>query len=179
MSRIGKNPIIIPENVTVLITGACQICVKGPLGELTRVFNDKVSLSCDEKFVKVVPNSKDTSAIAMWGTARSIINSMVLGVSAGFSTEVEIVGVGFRGNLEENFINLYLGKSHSTKIEIPSDIKISFLKPNLISVNSCNKESLGRFISLLKLQRLPEPYKGKGIFIKGEYLELKKAKKAK
>ncbi len=179
MSRVGKNPIAVPENVNISIIEGIKINVKGPLGELSRVFNNRVSIVYDKGFVKVTPNDQDVKSIAMWGTVRSIINSMVIGVSQGFAQEIEIVGVGFRGNVDDNFVNLYLGKSHSTKIEIPKDIKISFLKPNIISVKSCNKESLGKFIALLKIQRLPEPYKGKGIFIKGEHIDMKKAKKAK
>ena len=125
----------------------------------------------------VKPLNDTNAAKAMWGTARSIINSMVKGVTVGFSEELEVNCVGYRAAIKGKYLNLTLGKSHNTKIEIPEGIKVETPKQNIITLESINKEKLGEFIAVVKRQRPPEPYKGKGIKRKGEYVQRKEGKK--
>ena len=116
-------------------------------------------------------------ARAMWGTARSIINGMVKGVKEGFTEELEVNGVGYRASVSGKYLNLTLGKSHNTKIEIPESVKVETPKQTTIMLHSSDKAALGRFRALLIKQRPPEPYKGKGIKVKGQYVQRKEGKK--
>jgi len=176
MSRIGKLPVNVPENATVKVEGL-NLSVSGPKGHLTKKFAGGISIEFLDGSLLVKPVSDDNNAKALWGTARSIISNMVKGVTVGFVTELEIIGVGYRANVNGPYLNLLLGKSHNTKIYIPSNIKVDAAKQNLISLESADKEELGQFVALIIKQRPPEPYKGKGIKRKGQYIERKEGKK--
>ncbi len=179
MSRVGKKEIVCPQKVSVSKINSFSLEVKGPLGVLKKQFNNKVSIQILDNVIKVLPNDNSIFAKSMWGTARSIINSMVIGVTKGFSQKIEIVGVGYRAAIDGQYLDLVLGKSHVTKIEIPSYIKVSIIKPALIEIFSIDKEKLGMFCASIRSQRIPEPYKGKGIILEGEFVNRKKAKKTK
>lgn len=176
MSRIGKLPVVIPSGVVVELDGL-SVKVKGPKGELNKVFAGKIDIKLENNSVLVKPLDLTKEARSMWGTARNIIRAMVIGVSEGFSEELEVNGVGYRAAIKGQYLNLSLGKSHDTKIEIPSIIKIEAPKPTTLMVSSVDKEKLGQFIALVIKQRPPEPYKGKGIKRKGQYVERKEGKK--
>jgi large subunit ribosomal protein L6 len=176
MSRIGKLPIIVPAGVQVQLDGLF-VRVLGPKGELSTKFQGDISISVEGNNILVKPLSNDRFVRAMWGTARSIINNMVKGVTQGFIQELDINGVGYKANIKDNYLNLMLAKSHNTKIEIPSIIKVSIPKQNIIILESINKEKLGQFASEIISQRPPEPYKGKGISKKGAYIQRKEGKK--
>ncbi|KAF8818187.1 50S ribosomal protein L6 [Rickettsia endosymbiont of Cardiosporidium cionae] len=178
MSRIAKVPVIVPDSVTVNLEHGNITCI-GPVGRVTKAFGRAVDISYVNNLIKIVAADNSNFAKAMSGTARSIINSMVLGVSQGFSTELEIKGVGYRAILQEGYLNLSLGKSHSTKIVIPDYLTILVPKPNIVVVKSADKEKLGQYVALIKFQRPSEPYKGKGISRKGEYIERKETRKTK
>ncbi len=176
MSRIGKAPILLPQGVKVAIDGLA-VSVEGPKGRLEKTFAGEISISLQEDKVIVSPLSDSKNARSMWGTARNIVAWMVKGVSSGFSQELEINEVGYRASVKGHYLNLALGKSHNTKIEIPTYIKIDAQKQNSIILESIDKEKLGRFTSLIIKQRPPEPYKGKGIKRKGQYVQRKEGKK--
>lgn len=175
MSRIGKLPVAIPAGVEVSLSGL-DITVKGPKGVLSKSFAGLIEITKEAESIIVKP--LEEKGRAMWGTARSIINSMVLGVSQGFKEELEVNGVGYRASVQGKFLNLTLGKSHNTKIEIPDGIKVEALKQNVIILESHDKQKLGQYVSIIRSQRPPEPYKGKGIKRKGEYILRKEGKRS-
>lgn len=177
MSRIGKVPVILPESVTVNLDGL-NIKISGPKGQLSKTFSGSISLMLQDNQLSVIPLAKTSQARAMWGTARSIINGMVKGVTEGFLTELEVNGVGYRAAVKGSYLNLLLGKSHNTKIEIPENIKVETPKQNIINITSIDKEKLGQFVAIIIKQRPPEPYKGKGIKRKGQYVQRKEGKKS-
>ena len=176
MSRVGKLPISVPEGVNVDISDL-SVSVKGPKGELTKTFEGNISITKEGANILVKPTDGSKHAKSMWGTARSIINGMVVGVKEGFIQELEVNGVGYRVSVKGTYLNLSLGKSHNTKMEIPSSIKVDTPKQNIIVLNSSDKQALGAFAALIIKQRPPEPYKGKGIKKKGQYVQRKEGKK--
>ena len=176
MSRVGKLPVTIPQGVKVEIEGL-NIKVKGPKGDIEKAFAGNISINFEDNKVSVIPLNKTKEARSMWGTARSIINGMVKGVNEGFTEELEVNGVGYRAAVEGKYLNLTLGKSHRTKIQIPQVIKVEAPKQNSIILQSVDKEKLGQFIAVIIKQRPPEPYKGKGIKRKGQYVQRKEGKK--
>lgn len=177
MSRVGKLPIEVPGAVKVSID-ALSITVSGPKGELQKTFQGNIDIKLEDNQILVTPLGSDKSSRAMWGTARSIIQGMVTGVSEGFKQELEVNGVGYRANVKGQYLNLSLGKSHNTKIEIPKDIKVEAPKQNALVIEGVSKERLGQFVAVIIKQRPPEPYKGKGIKRKGEYIQRKEGKKS-
>lgn len=176
MSRVGKLPVKIPANTQVEINDL-SISVSGPKGSLNKTFKGNISIVKEEDEVKVLPLSQDKQTRSMWGTARSIIKNMVFGVSQGFTQELEVNGVGYRASVKGNILNLSLGKSHQTKIIAPDGVKIDTPKQTTIILESIDKEQLGQMSSLIIKQRPPEPYKGKGIKRKGQYVQRKDGKK--
>ena len=176
MSRVGKLPVPVPEGVKVELNGLA-ISVSGPKGNLEKAFAGDISITMDGSSIVVKPLNETKHARAMWGTARSIINGMVKGVKEGFSEELEVNGVGYRAAVKGKYLNLTLGKSHNTKIEIPEIVKVDTPKQTTIMLYSADKAALGRFRALLIKQRPPEPYKGKGIKVKGQYVQRKEGKK--
>lgn len=176
MSRVGKVPVSLTQGAKVEISGL-NIKVHGTKGTLEKKFVGDIMIEQTGETIVVKPLNDTSAAKAMWGTARSIINSMVKGVTVGFSEELEVNGVGYRAAIKGKYLNLTLGKSHNTKIEIPEGIKVDTPKQNIITLESINKEKLGEFIAVIKRQRPPEPYKGKGIKSKGEYVQRKEGKK--
>lgn len=178
MSRIGKAPIELPENVMVSVKNNNEISVKGNYGQLTRAFAGNINISVQDRKVLITPNNNQIITRALWGTARSVINNMVIGVSQLYKKELEIIGVGYRANLKGQCLTLSLGKSHNTKIIVPSDIKVEVLKQNIVVLTAIDKEKLGTFASKIIKQRKPEPYKGKGIKFLSQKIVRKENKKS-
>jgi large subunit ribosomal protein L6 len=176
MSRVGKLPVAIPDGVSVELNGL-HVFVKGPNGSLSKEFKGKIEIVAEDNNLIVKPLGDGKEAKSMWGTARNIINNMVNGVKNPFKQELEVNGVGYRAAVKGSFLNLALGKSHNTKIEIPEGIKVVTPKQNIVELESIDKELLGQFSSLIIKQRPPEPYKGKGIKRKGQYVQRKEGKK--
>ena len=176
MSRVGKSPITIPEGVKVGLNGL-EVKISGPKGELSKTFKGNIAISLAENKLLVKPLVANKSARAMWGTARSIISNMVIGVKEGFKLRLEINGIGYRAMVKGKYVNLMLAKSHNTKIEIPSDIKIEVPKQNIIILEGTDKEKLGQFASIIIKQRPPEHYKGKGIKFENQFITRKEGKK--
>lgn len=176
MSRVGKLPVSLPQGVKVEISGL-NIKVQGPRGSLQKSFAGNISIAEENGAIVVKPLNDNADARAMWGTARNVIQGMVIGVTQGFKQELEVIGVGYRATIKGKYLNLTLGKSHNTKIEIPDGIKVEAPKQNLISLEASDKEQLGQYVAIIKRQRKPEPYKGKGIKRVGEYVQRKEGKK--
>jgi len=176
MSRIGKLPIEIPDNIEVEVLGL-SVKIKGPKGSIEKEFFGDISINYKNSQILVNSLNDSQQAKAMWGTARSIINGMVIGVIDGFTKELEVNGVGYKAVVQGKYLNLSLGKSHNTKVEIPEGIKVKTPKPTLIVLESHDKHKLSQYVATIRSQRPPEPYKGKGIKLKGQYVQRKEGKK--
>ena len=176
MSRIGKQPIQIPENIEVKIIQD-EIKVKGPKGELSQSIPSQIKLVLEEQELKVIPQGKSKNTPALWGLFRSLIFNMVQGVSQGFEKKLEIEGVGYRASLQDNKLVLSLGFSHPIEIEAPEGIEFKVDK-NIITVSGIDKQLVGQLAAKIRDQRKPEPYKGKGIHYLGEVIRRKAGKKA-
>ena len=175
MSRIGKNPIIIPAKTEVSVKDGI-ITVKGPLGELTRPFAKGVSVEVEGNEVKVSKTEDTIFSRALWGTIASHIRNMVSGVNTPFVKKLIVEGVGFKSAITGKNITLNLGFSHPVIMPIPSDLTVTAEK-NVITVSGINKESVGSFAALVRAKKKPEPYKGKGIHYEDEVVKRKEGKK--
>lgn len=162
MSRIGKLPIAIPAGVKV-IYNAPEITVQGPKGSLTRSVMGGVAISVDDKAVTVTRNDDSTKCRSAHGISRTLINNMVIGVSKGFETALEINGVGYRAEVKGNVLNLSLGFSHPVNFELPAGITVEVDKMTKMKVMGIDKEVVGQTAAKIRAFRPPEPYKGKGV----------------
>ncbi len=177
MSRVGKYPVIVPEGVNVNID-AENVAVKGKNGELSCHYDsDAVSVALDGNKVVVTPKNETKEARILWGTTRANINSLVKGVSEGFTKELELVGVGYKARVDGTKLVLSLGFSHDVVIETPKGLKITCASPTQISIFGADKQLVGQTASEIREWRKPEPYKGKGIRYVGEYVRRKEGKK--
>ena len=176
MSRVGKDPIEIPGDVQVSIEGA-MVTAKGKLGELSHRVSKTVSTSLEEGKVVVRPVDDSKTARAMWGTTRSLLQSLVTGVSAGFSKQLEINGVGYRAAVQGSTLTLQLGYSHEIDYPIPEGITVTCAKPTSISISGVSKQRVGQVAAEIRSFRPPEPYKGKGIKYLDEVILRKEGKK--
>lgn len=171
MSRIGKQPIEIPEGVKVKIEDNF-IIVKGPKGGLKRELPKEINVEVKAK--QIIVNSKDKS---LWGLWRTLIANMIEGVKQGFEKKLEIVGVGYRAKVEDNKLILNLGFSHPVEVEIPKGIEAKVEK-NIITILGIDKQLVGQIAAYIRTQKKPEPYKGKGIRYLDEEVKIKPGKKA-
>jgi len=179
MSRIGKLPVAIPDKVEVKVDNGSTIQVKGPKGTLTRSFSPKaVKLAVEDGQITVAPQDSSKHARAMYGTARSIINGMVEGVTKGFEKNLTITGVGFKAAVQGKVLDLALGYSHPIKHPIPDGLTITVQDQTKIKVEGFDKQLVGEFAARVKKFYPAEPYKGKGVAIDGEYVRRKEGKKA-
>ena len=178
MSRVGKYPVVIPSGVTVTINGNV-VNVKGKLGELSYTFDEShVSAKLEDNKVVVSVLSETKQARALWGTARATINSLVKGVSEGFTKNLELVGVGYKARVEgSNKLVLSLGFSHDVIFEAPKSITLACPSPTQITVSGADKQLVGQIAAEVRKYRKPEPYKGKGVKYEGEYIRRKEGKK--
>jgi len=176
MSRVGKYPVQVPSGVQLALSGRTLVA-KGKLGELKLDLTDDVDIEISDQQVAVKPRRDDRRARTMWGTTRSLINSMVTGVSAGFVKSMEINGTGYRAAVQGKVLNLQLGFSHDVPYPIPAGITIVTEKPTMISVSGIDKQLVGQVAAEIRGYRPPEPYKGKGVRYEGEYVRRKEGKK--
>lgn len=176
MSRIGKNPVIVPSGVDVTIDGQ-KVTVKGKLGELAVTLADLVLLSKEDDKIWVKPQGKTKHAREMWGTAKSIIQGLVIGVSEGIKVCLEINGVGYRAQVQGKDLVLQLGFSHEIRYPIPDGITMKCEKPTTIEISGTDKQRVGQIASEIRAFRPPEPYKGKGVKYENEILVRKEGKK--
>lgn len=169
MSRVGKLPIAIPDGVSVDVSGS-SIKVKGPKGELSKEFSKDVSIEVEEGQIKVAPSNKSRFANAMYGTARSIINGLVIGVTQGFSKDIEISGVGYNATLKGKVLNLKLGFSHDINYDIPDGVTITVTDGGTkLKVEGIDKQVVGQAAASIRHYHPVEPYKGKGVHIVGQH----------
>ena len=178
MSKIGKINISIPDTVKVALSGNV-INVEGPLGKKSMNIDlDMFDLNIKEgKEISIKPKKINQNSKRLWGMNRSLINNAIIGSSKGYEKTLELVGVGFRAALKGNQLNLQLGFSHDINFDIPEGVKISIEKQTIIKINGADKQQIGMIVSKIKSLRPPEPYKGKGIKEKGQYILRKEGKK--
>ncbi|MCS7163417.1 MAG: 50S ribosomal protein L6 [Thermodesulfovibrio sp.] len=179
MSRIGRKPIKIPENVNVTVENR-QVIVKGPKGQLSYVLPEGIDVNIDNKTIFVTRQSNLSKYKALHGLARSLISNMVVGVSEGFTKSLQIHGVGYRAQLSGNKIILNVGYSHPVEFVLPEGIKATVdEKQTTITLSGIDKQLLGQVAANLRAIRPPDPYKGKGIRYSDEVLKLKPGKTGK
>lgn len=176
MSRIGKQPIIIPNGVEVKIDGNL-IVVKGKKGELTQKLVPEIKIEMKDKIITLQESQKTKNSLALWGTFRALIFNMIEGVSNGFQKKLIIEGIGYKAVLSGNKLTLSLGFSHPIIIEAPKGIEFKVEK-NTILVSGSDKQVVGQIAANIRIQKKPEPYKGKGIRYDGEIVRRKDGKKA-
>ncbi len=176
MSRVGKYPVPVPAGVQVALQGR-TVVAKGKNGELKLDLTDEVDVTIDAGTVAVAPRGEDRRARTMWGTTRSLIQSMVTGVSTGFTKNMEITGTGYRAAVQGKDLVLALGYSHEIKYAIPAGIKITCEKPTSIKVEGADKRQVGQVAAEIRAYRGPEPYKGKGVRYTDEVILRKEGKK--
>jgi large subunit ribosomal protein L6 len=178
MSRIGKMPIKVPNNVEVKIDGH-NVSVKGPLGEDKLQVLEGVSVLRDGDVLLVKNDNDEQNIIALQGLFRSLINNMVVGTSQGFEKDLEIIGVGYRATQQGANIQFQLGYSHNIIFEAPKGIKLEVLEATKVRVKGINKQEVGQVAANIRKLRAPEPYKGKGIRYKNEHVRKKAGKSGK
>ena len=176
MSRVGKNPVEIPSGVDVAIKGGL-VSAKGKLGVLDFQAGEEVEVTQEDGKVWVKPANDGKRARAMWGTVRSRIQNMVIGVSEGFTKNLEINGVGYRASVQGQSLNLQLGFSHDVNYPIPEGITIKCEKPTAIAVSGADKQKVGQVAAEIRGYRPPERYKGKGVKYADETILRKEGKK--
>lgn len=176
MSRVGKNPVVVPSGVEISIVDD-HIEVKGRNGTLRRHILPDVRVALEADGVIVTPNSESRQARALWGTTRANIQSMITGVSEGFKRALEIQGVGYRAQMQGGSLKLQLGYSHDVEFPVPDGIAIACPSQTEIVVSGMDKQRVGQVASEIRSWRPPEPYKGKGIRYRGEYVLRKEGKK--
>lgn len=178
MSRVGKKVIPVPNDVNVDINGS-TITVKGPKGELKNTFHEEMTYNLEDGQLEVVRPSDSKEHKMHHGTTRALINNMIEGVSQGFTKELELIGVGYRAQMQGNKLVLNVGLSHPVEFEAGGTLSISVEKNTQIKVEGVNKEEVGALASNIRAVRPPEPYKGKGIRYKNEHVRRKEGKTGK
>ena len=176
MSRIGKKPVALPKGVTAEIKGQ-TIEVKGPKGTRSFTATDDVTLALEDGSVKVTPRGASKRARQQWGMTRSMVENLTVGVSTGFKKELEIQGVGYRASMQGKTLKLALGYSHDVNFETPEGVTITAPKQTEIVVEGIDQQLVGQVAANIREWRQPEPYKGKGIRYKGEFVFRKEGKK--
>jgi len=175
MSRVGRLPIVLPSGVAVTIDGS-RVVVKGPKGELERTFDGRMTINLNGNVLTIERPSDEKVVRALHGLTRSLLNNMVVGVSEGFSKELEIRGVGYKAEADPKGVKLFVGYSHSIDYTAPEGIEISVDGGTRVRVAGTDKERVGQVAAELRQVRPPEPYKGKGIRYTGEHVRSKVGK---
>ncbi len=176
MSRIAKKPIPIPEKTNASYS-APVFTVKGPLGELRKIFRSDIEIKIENNEILLVPKKHSLDALALWGTYASHIKNMLQGVNKVYEKKLIVEGIGFKSEVKGNELHLALGFSHPVKIEIPEDLKVTALK-NVITTSGIDIETVGQFVAKIRALKKPEPYKGKGIRYSDETIRRKQGKKS-
>lgn len=178
MSRIGNKPVVIPNGVTVTINGT-TVTVKGPKGELTREFSPVISINVGENEVTFSRPNDEKESRSLHGTSRAVFNNMVVGVTEGFAKELDLVGVGYRAQLQGQKLVLNVGYSHPVEFQPEEGIQVEVPSNTKIIVRGINKERVGALAANIRGVRPPEPYKGKGIRYTDEFVRRKEGKTGK
>ena len=176
MSRIGKKPVELPSGVEASVSGQ-TVSVKGPKGTREFTATDDVTISVADGNVTVEPRGKSKRARQQWGMSRTQVAHLVTGVTSGFKKELEIQGVGYRAQMQGNKLILNLGLSHDVNFEVPEGVTVTCPKQTEITIEGIDQQLVGQVAANIREWRKPEPYKGKGIRYKGEYIFRKEGKK--
>lgn len=181
MSRLAKNPVNIPDGVTVEVSGQ-NVKAKGPKGELKLLVNESVAVKLEDgekggKAVRLTPKNEERQTRVLWGTEWSLVRNMLKGVKDGYVMDLEIQGVGLRANVQGTTLVMQLGFSHDVKYPIPQGIKIEVDKQTKIKITGIDKQLVGAVAAKIRSFKPPEPYKGKGIRYEGQYVLRKEGKK--
>jgi large subunit ribosomal protein L6 len=176
MSRIGKVPVPVPAGVTASIEGG-QLSVKGPKGTLTLQMREEISYQVEGDGIVVKPANETKAARAFWGMQRTLVQNLVTGVTDGFTRTLEITGVGYRAAMQGKNLRLQLGYSHDVNVEVPADLTVAVPDPTTIVISGSDAQRVGQLAAEIRQWRKPEPYKGKGIKYRGEYIFRKEGKK--
>ncbi|OFZ26062.1 MAG: 50S ribosomal protein L6 [Bdellovibrionales bacterium RIFOXYB1_FULL_37_110] len=174
MSRIGKNPVVIPDKVNVKIKDT-HVMVSGPVGQLEFTFANNVKIEQKDKTIVITPKDNSVQASSQWGTTRALINNMVVGCSVGFNKILEINGVGYKAAVAGNKVTLNLGYSHPIDFDVPKGIVAKMVGKDL-HITGADKELVGLVAAKIRSFRPPEPYKGKGIKYNSEHIIRKAGK---
>ncbi|WP_417691250.1 50S ribosomal protein L6 [Pseudidiomarina sp.] len=176
MSRVAKAPIAIPAGVEVTLNGQ-EVTIKGAKGSLSRVVNDAVEVVQEDSVLRTIPREGVANATAQAGTARALLQNMVVGVAQGYERKLQLVGVGYRANTAGSKLNLTLGFSHPVEFDIPQGITIEVPTQTEVVVKGVDKQLVGQVAANIRAYRKPEPYKGKGVRYADEQVRRKEAKK--
>jgi len=176
MSRIGKRPVAIPSGVTANIDNG-TLSVKGPKGTLAMGLVEDIDYKVEEGGISVTPANDTKRARAFWGMQRTLVSNLVEGVTDGFSKTLEITGVGYRAQAQGKKLKLQLGYSHDVDIDVPEGIEVKTPDQTTVEISGIDKQAVGQFAAEVRRWRKPEPYKGKGIKYRGEYIFRKEGKK--
>jgi large subunit ribosomal protein L6 len=176
MSRIGKRPVAIPAGVTAQIADGI-LTVKGPKGALTLPLRDEIAYKIEGDTIDVRPANDTKAARAFWGMQRTLVSNLVEGVTEGFTKVLEITGVGYRATAQGKTLKLQLGYSHDVNFAVPEGIEIKTPDNTTVEISGIDKQQVGQVAAEIRRWRKPEPYKGKGIKYRGEYIFRKEGKK--
>ncbi len=176
MSRTGKKPVTLPAGVTATLDGG-QVSVKGPKGTLSIPMVDEVTYSLDDGLLSVKPANDSKRSRAFWGMQRTLIQNLVTGVTDGFTKVLEITGVGYRANAQGQNLKLQLGYSHDVDMPIPAGLEVKTPDQTTVEISGADRQMVGQFAAEIRRWRKPEPYKGKGIKYRGEFIFRKEGKK--
>ena len=176
MSRIGKVPVRVPAGVTANIEGKV-LSVKGPKGTLTLTMRDEISYTLGDGSIAVKPANDSKQARAFWGMQRTLVENLVTGVTQGYTKVLEITGVGYRANAQGRNLKLQLGFSHDVDFPVPEGIEVKTPDNTTVEITGIDKQKVGQVAAEIRRWRKPEPYKGKGIRYRGEYIFRKEGKK--
>ncbi|HEX9805300.1 MAG TPA: 50S ribosomal protein L6 [Alteraurantiacibacter sp.] len=176
MSRIGKKPVAMPSGVTASIENG-TLSVKGPKGTLSLGLSDLIDYKVEEAEIQVNPANDSKQARSYWGMQRTLVSNLVEGVTDGFTKVLEISGVGYRAQAQGKNLRLQLGYSHDVDVEVPEGIEVKTPDQTTVEVSGIDKQKVGQFAAEIRRWRKPEPYKGKGIKYRGEYVFRKEGKK--
>jgi large subunit ribosomal protein L6 len=176
MSRTGKKPVSLPAGVTASLDGG-MISVTGPKGALSIPMEGEVTYALEDGLLSVKPANETKRARAFWGMQRTLIQNLVTGVTTGFSKTLEITGVGYRANSQGRKLKLQLGYSHDVDLDVPEGLEVKTPDQTTIEISGIDAQKVGQFAAEIRRWRKPEPYKGKGIKYRGEYIFRKEGKK--
>ena len=176
MSRIGKVPVAIPNGVTAAIENG-MLSVKGPKGTLAMGLSELISYKLEDGTISIAPANDGKPARSHWGMQRTLVSNLVQGVTEGFTKVLEITGVGYRAQAQGKKLKLQLGYSHDVELDVPEGLEVKTPDQTTIEISGIDKQSVGQFAAEIRRWRKPEPYKGKGIKYRGEYIFRKEGKK--
>jgi large subunit ribosomal protein L6 len=176
MSRIGKRPVLVPAGVIATVDGGIM-SVKGPKGTLTLAMRDEINYGIEDGSISVQPANGSKAARAFWGMQRTLVQNLVTGVTEGFTKTLDITGVGYRAAAQGTKLKLQLGYSHDVDIDVPSDLDVKTPDQTTVVISGSDKQKVGQLAAEIRRWRKPEPYKGKGIKYRGEFIFRKEGKK--